>query len=917
MLSRLRSLWRGGVRRGAVEAEMAEEFRHHLELRTEDLVRGGMARDAAARRARLEFGHVDSHKEDARAARGLHVLDQVRFSWLDVKLGARMLARYPGLTLVGGLAMAFAIFVGAGTFHFINQLLDPTLPLPGGERIVGVRYWDRAANRLRLPTADDFLTWRAELRAIADLGAFQTTERNLAAGEEAGRPVKVARMTAAGFRVAGVRPLLGRTLVEADAEPGAAPVVVLGHRVWRTRLGSDPGIVGRTVRVGVARATVVGVMPEGFAFPQDHEMWEPLVMDGGRAGPSAPASVWVFGRLAPDATMAEAQAEASALVAGAAREAPSRYEGLSAQVLPYVRSLSGLRLGAALRLMIYQLDVYAALFLILVSANVALLMFARTATREREIVVRTALGASRGRIVSQLFVEALVLAVVATAAGLAATTPALRWIVGTLEEVGGAMPFWVDPVVGASTVLYAGALALLAAVVAGVVPALKATGRSMRARLGEVGAGAGGLRLGGLWTGIVVTQIAATVVFTGAAWVVARQASRSATVETFFPAEQYLGARIEMDRDGAAAGAGAGAASPADSAEAAFRRRYVAHLRDLERRVAEHPAVAAVTVAERLPMKAHEHALVEVEPAAGAGRAAPALPRHEVSSGAVDLRFFEVLGAPVLAGRAFDARDLAPQAGTVIVTASFVEEVLGGRSAVGRRIRYASAEPGAGPEPWREIVGVVRDLVADRTRSLDLEDPPRARVYHALDLARAPAYPLYLVARARGSAGDLAPAMHRLAETVSPALRVHDATTLDRANSDLARIWRLYADLVLGVSAIALFLSLAGIYAVTSFTVARRTREIGIRVALGARPARVVAEVFRRPFAHVGAGVAIGCVLIGALVWGLTGGRATARDGALLLAWGAGMLAVCGLACIGPTRRVLRVEPSRALSAES
>lgn len=893
---RLRAL----ARRDAVEREMDEELAFHLEMETRKNLRAGMRPEEARRQALIAFGGVDRHKEGVRDARWLSWANGLS---LDLRLGVRMLARYPWLTLVGGLAMAFAIFVGAGTFHFVNQLLDPTLPLPGGERIVGLRYWDRAGNEEELPLPDDLRTWREELRTVEDLGAFQTLEPNLSVGGEPGEPARVARISPAGFRVAGVRPLLGRTLVEADAEPGAPPAVVLGHALWRTRLGGDPSVVGRTVRLGGEEATVVGVMPEGFAFPRDHALWQPL-----RPGePGSGAALRVFGRLAPGATLEEAQTEAAALEARVARAAPERREHRGAQVLPFTESLSSLRVGLVVRVMVLQLNLFAGLFLVLVSANVALLMFARAATREGELVVRSALGASRGRIVAQLFAEALVLAALATVLGLAATGPALAWVQGQLRELGGELPFWFDPRVSAGTALYAGLLALVGAAVAGVVPALKATGRGMRTRLQQVGAGAGGLRLGGIWTWVILTQVAATVAFTGVGYVLARQAARSASVEAYFPAAQYLGVRVEMD--------GEPGARDADTTREAFRRRYAARVRELERRIAGHPAVAGVTLARHLPIKSHASALVETDEARP-GAPSPGTAAREVFSDAVDPGFFGVLGAPVLSGRAFDPRDLEKESRSVVVNASFVEEVLGGRNAVGRRLRYVSRDGTGEPGPWHEIVGVVRDLTAERSDPLDLDHPTGGRVYHPLELGGAAAYPVHLVAHVRGSPGALVPALHRTAQAVGPELRIHEPLTLDRANSDLASLWRLYASLILVVSAIALSLSLAAIYAVTSFAVARRTREIGVRVALGARPRRVVAEVLGRPLVQVAAGVAAGCLLAGAAVWGLTDGRATARDGVLLVALGAGMLGVCSAACIGPTLRVLRVQPARALGAE-
>ena len=899
--ARLRSLWRGLRHRADIEAEMTDEFRHHLALRTEDLIRQGVAPADAARQARIEFGHVEGHKEDARVSRGLRAFDQVRFSWLDVTLGMRMLARYPGLTLVGGLAMAFAIAMGAGTFHFVNQFLDPKLPLPAGERVIGLRYWDRTKNMEVTPLPSDLRSWGTELRTVEHLGGFRTVERNLSVGSDAGQPVRVAEMSPSGFRVAGIPPLLGRVLVDADAEAGAPMAIVLGYRVWQTRLGGDPAVVGRTIRLGENEATIVGVMPGDFAFPRDHMAWTPLRLNG--AGSSEPLRV--FGRLTPGATLETTLTEATALLARVTPQEPQRYEPLRVQALPYAESLSGINIGLRIRVMVHQFNVFAAVFLVLVSANVALLMFARTATREREIVVRTALGASRGRIVMQLFIEALVLAILASVIGLAATAPALGWVTDALTEIGADLPFWFDPTVSMSTAAYAALLALLSAAVAGVVPALKATGHGMRARLNQVSAGAGGLRLGGIWTGVVVTQIAATVAFTGVAYVLARQAARAASVETYFPASQYLGVRLEMDRE---------LLQGADTTRAGLLLRYAGDVRELERRLGEHPSVTGVTLAEQLPVKAHAGAVIEMDDA-GAGPDS-ARTQHEIFSEAVQPNFFEVLGAPILAGRGFDSRDLSAGGGTVIVTASFVEEVVQGRSAIGRRIRYVTREEGSEPGQWQEIVGVVQDLVTDRTRSLDLTDPPRARIYHALDPMHALNYPLHVVAHIRGNPQELVPVLHEMATAISPGLQVHEPLTLDRANSDLAKLWSLYAELILAVSAIALFLSLAGIYAVMSFTVSRRTREIGVRVALGAQPRRVIAEVFRSPFVQVGAGVAIGCLMMGALVWMLTEGRATAHDGLLLLAWGVGMIAICGLACIGPTLRALRVEPAEALSTE-
>ncbi len=826
---------------------------------------------------------------------------------LDAKLGVRMLARYPGLTVVAGLAMAFAIFVGAATFEFINQMVNPTLPLPDGERIVGLRYWNRAENDEELPLPYDLRIWREKLSTVEHLGGFLTVVQHLAVGEEPGEQVQVARISPVGFRVANTPPLLGRSLVQGDAEPGVSPVVVLGYRVWQTHFGGNSAVVGRTVRLGNVRRTVVGVMPESFGFPRDHNLWTPLRLEE-FSSDVEPRALRVFGRLASGATFAAAQAEMNAIAAASAREAPERHQYLTAEVLPYWESLSGTRMGLVLRAMLYHLNVYPALFLILVGGNIALLMFARAATRAKEIAVRNALGASQGRIVTQLFVEALVLGTLATVLGLAATGPLFRWLLDELRGVDMGLPFWFHGGLSPTTVVYAALLTLLGAVVAGVVPALKVTGRGMQARLQQTAAGAGGLRLGGIWTGVIVTQIAVTVVFTGAAYPVARQAARNASVQPYFPAEQYLGVRIEMDRENSVQGT--------REAEEEFIRRYASALRELERQITEDPTVSGVTLANQVPGKGGGVAWVDVE----GGRAAPldrGQPGHAARSNVVDFNFFDVFRTPVVTGRGLDSRDVGEGVNTVVVNASFAEDVLGGRSAIGRRMRYLGRDRSEEPGRWYEIVGVVRDLVADQMMVMSVfETPPKARIYHPLDPSRVGSYPLQMVVHVPGGPGKLVPTLYAIADAVSPGLSLHEIETLDRTNSDIELSWRLFAYLAVLVGGIALFLSLAGVYAVMSFTVARRTREIGVRVALGAKSPRVIAEIFRKPVAQIGTGVAVGSVLLGMLAGQLRPGGVTTTDGAVLLALGVGILGVCALACIGPTLQALRVEPAEALRAE-
>jgi hypothetical protein len=287
----------------------------------------------------------------------------------------------------------------------------------------------------------------------------------------------------------------------------------------------------------------------------------------------------------------------------------------------------------------------------------------------------------------------------------------------------------------------------------------------------------------------------------------------------------------------------------------------------------------------------------------------------------VDPDFFDVFQTPVLAGRGFAPSDTGSGANTVVVNQLFVNQTLAGRNAVGRRIRYqvADAQGVRKPGPWFEIIGVVRDLVPDPGAPMSLDNPADPVVYHTLGSNRTDSYPLYLATHVKsGDPMAVLPMLHRVAAEISPQLRLSDIQRLDQATSYDARGWNGFANFILLVSAIALVLSLACIYAITSFTVSRRTREIAVRVALGAQISTVVATVFRGPFVQVAVGVGVGCVMMGALVAlsmrdADVAVGAVARHGALLLAYGAAMMGVCALACVGPLLRVFRVEPTDVL----
>lgn len=891
----------------AAESRMKEEVGFHIEMEAARLVREmGLTPAEANRRARATFGGVTQHTETLREGRGLAWLGGMS---IDLRLGGRMLMKYPGLTLIGGVAMAFAIWIGALTFEMVNMFLAPSIPLPAGERIVQLRNKDIEKNANEPRSLYDFTVWRGAMSTVTDIGAWRDDVMNLASPDGDVRPAAIAAISVSAFRVASAAPLLGRTLVASDEVPGSPPVVVLGHDLWRTRFASDSGVVGKRVQLGESFATVVGVMPEGFRFPVAHELWIPLQTTAAPARREGPP-ITIFGRLAPGASRADAEAELSLIGQRASADFPDTHRHLRAQVTPYASVF--FEGGPSDRKLMFAFNLFAIALLVLLCGNVALLLFARAATRESELIVRSALGASRGRIVAQLVAEALVLGGVAAVVGLGAAGIVLeRWAPQFIAINLGTVPFWIEPHLSIGTVLYGIGLTVLCAVITGTLPAVRIT-RGLGARLKEGSAGGGGPRFGGVWTAVIVAQVAVTVAFPAVVFFERSEMNRISTFDVGFRSREYLALKLDADL----------LPAPSRADTVAQLVRFGAAYEALRRRVSAEPGVAGVTFVDRLPRDDHREALIELDDAAGS-RGEP----HVVSTAGIDPSYFDVLEAPVLAGRSFHTGDLVDGPRSVIVDQGFVDQVMGGLNPVGRRVRFsrrAAIGEVVPPSPWMEIVGVAKDLgmasAATRRRTSGL--------YLPLPTSSAPSINM-IVHVPQGDPLSVAPRVRMLANAVDARVRLSEFRRLDTVANAMLWIVGLWLRITAVLTAVAVLLSLAGIYAVLSFTVARRTREIGVRVALGASSRRIVAAIFRRPLIQVGAGIIGGAILVCLITLvlaappdsGSAGLRAAARAFTLgqvaqIVGYSILMMGVCLLACIVPTRRALGVEPTEALRAE-
>ena len=796
----------------------------------------------------------------------------------DYKLGLRMLLKYPGLTLAGGLAIAIAIGLGAGWYDGMRDFMRPTIPLPGGERIVEIEMRNLGGGGDERRLAHDFLEWKRDVRTVVDLGAYRTVERNLTLGDARPEPVTIAETTAAAFRVARVPPLIGRPLLDSDERPGADPVVVLGYTVWQQQFGGRENVIGQTVQLGTTTTTIVGVMPEGFAFPINHRLWVPLQLQPAGYAMLEGPTIRVYGRVAPDATQAQANAELSTIVERKAKESPRTHDRLRPRVLAYGGESPG-----DVTWLEFAIQYLPALLVLAVACmNVGTLIYARTATREAEIATRYALGAGRTRIVAQLFVEALVLSSIAAAVGLVGADLILRWGTGLyFAGLPGGAPFWVNPGLKFTTIVYAAAMTIAGATILGVLPGLKATSAHVHTQLRTLGVGGSTLRFGGFWTAAMIAQVAITVIFLPPAYGISEEALRDRRIRDEYPTERYLAVRVELNREGL----------PVEQVYA-----------ELERRIAQEPNVVAITYGDRLPGMGVPVQTAELEVVDGA--APMVIPNLWHAS--VGPQYFETFDVPIVAGRDFHQGDRVAGSTSVLVNEAFARRYLTGMTAVGRRLRFASRESAAGArEPWFEIVGVVADIGMTPT---DLGEAP----YLFRPASVAATSPVVMGVRVNGDPSALGPRIRAIAADLDLGLRLDEVRALDDIAWSVDVPAMIGAGAIAGVVVVGLFLSAAGIFSLMSVSVARRTREIGLRAALGATRTRLLAGVFSRALVLVGSGITAGALIL--VLFASLGDEVEIADLAEpLLMTSAVMLTVGLLACIEPARRALRIQPTDAL----
>ena len=803
----------------------------------------------------------------------------------DIRVAIRLLVRDRWMSLAAVTALALGLAANNTVFTIVNGLLLRDLPFEDPDRIVTIGMAPAGSPRpnagVSLP---DLVDWRIETKAFDGFGA--ATESTMNVADEHGAPQRLigAHISAGAFRLLGRAPLFGRDFTAEDDRVGADPVVILGYGVWQDRYLADPGVIGRTVRVSGVPSTVIGVMPEGFGFPVRSRLWQPLAMlpasafsDRGRR------TLEGFGRVAQGYTLDQARADLTAAAATLASHHPATNSGVEPRIAPFRERSIGGRIRAILPSLFAML-----LFVLLIAcANAANLLLARAVRRSSEIRVRQAIGASRGQIVRQLLVESVLLASIAGVAGLALSLAGVRLFSNAVMSVEEGLPYWIQFGMDWRVFTFLALLCLATGIAFGLVPAVHVTRMSVHSATTVVASGH-------RWMSrLVVLQLVLTPVLLTGAGLMVRSIEAQQHIDAGVQTSGLVRARLDL--------------SGPKYAESATRARFYQTLED---------RLAAL---DNLPASLVSNAPFE----GGAARrlliaGAPVMPVGErplVRTVTIGRGYFPTLGTRVNRGADFDAVNSRSNDFPVIVNERFVEQHLAKQDPIGRRIQL-SAPIGRNEQAESfVIVGVAPNIRQRSTEDSGAFDPI---VY--LSYAVNPVSVASILVRSDSAAGAVASLLSAQVREIDPDLPLFGVMTLDEslAQSDERRGLLVFGTICAIVGAIALVLATLGVYGVTAYTTAQRTREIGIRVALGAQAAQIRHLVAHGAFRQLRRGLSmgmIGALGLGQLLRGVLIGT-SGLDPVTLLGVGILLVVVTFVAALLPAQRAARLNPVAALRYE-
>jgi putative ABC transport system permease protein len=898
MFARLKSWVRASSQRDDFEREMQDEMRVHLELYQAELRRQGVPEAEARRRALAEFGSVEARKEECREAVGLRLFDELRG---DVSYALRLLRRSPAFTLVALLSLGLGIGANTAIFSLIDTVLVKTLPVEDPQGLFFVDNSGGKSGGSNGPPYPCFERLRDHNRFLSNIAAFD--ERLFKVSID-GVPERVRGQYASGsyFDLLGVRAAHGRLLTPADdAEPGRGgpdgAVAVISDGFWTRRFARDPAVLGRSVQVGTQWVTIVGVTPPGFfglqvGMPLDITL--PMMFAG--TGLQSTQSWWfsVIARPAPGATVEQARADLEVLwdayltEVGMPREKRGYFSGIA--LVPAARGANELRRDYSEPLLIVMAIV--GVVLLIGCANVANLLLARATARQDEMAVRLAIGASRGRLVRQLLTEGVVLVSLGAGAGLLFARWGVSFLIAVLS--GPSEKVVLEPHFDLRVLGFTAAVSMATALLFSLAPALRAT----RVDAAKPGAAGGTTTHNHLGRALVVVQVTLSVLLLCGAALFLRTLHNLNSVPSGFDRDGVLTMQVEATVPGRTVPPKTPAEFRADHA------RLGAVWSGFIERVREAPGVSSAAVATMNPVSGWFRGVrIAIHGPVRGPEKDRGISLNQVSEG-----YFETTGIRLLAGRSFTPRDRSGSLRVAILNQTAAREFFGDESPLGRQVNF----PGQRVQDEFEIVGIVAD-----TRYKDLRTPDQRMAYLPLEQAIDPITTAIVAVRGPGDVTRLAPSIRAIATEIVPGGFVTGIATLEQqVEMSLVRE-RMLALLATFFAALALILACIGLYGVMAYGVVRRTREIGIRIAIGARQGSVIWMLVRETLLLVGIGAVLGTLAsltantyIAAQLFGVT-----PRDPLAIVV----ALSILGLVTLVagyvPARHASRIDPVRALRA--
>jgi putative ABC transport system permease protein len=877
--SRTGCLLRNAVRRNQIDRELTEEVASFVELLTEKKMKEGMSETEARREAILEVGGVEQVKEEVRAGRTGFALETFL---QDIRYGMRSLLKKPGFTLTAVIALALGIGANTAIFSVINGVLLRSLSYANPDGIVML--WERnfanATQQKNVVSPANFLDWQKQSTSFEQMAAIADQRVNLTGGKSEPEEIKAQFVSQTFFPALGVQPIIGRFFLPEEDRIGSDLVIVLSHQLWQNRFGGDPAIIGQQATISGRQRTIVGVMPTGFHFLDNQvKAWMPLALDPAiNYREKTGRYLRVVARLKPTVTMQQAQSELTGIAKQLEQALPKYNTGWDVNVIPIHEQVVG-----EIRPILVVLFAAVAFVLLIACANVANLLLSRAASRQKELALRAALGASRVRLVRQMLTESVLLALLGGLLGVLLAFWGIQLLIGFgPDNIPRLNEITIDPRV----LLFTFAVSLLTGLVFGLIPAVQASRPDLNDALKEGSRGSTGGRSGTFRNVFVVAEVSLALVLLVGAGLMIRSFLRLQAVETGFNPENVLTMRAQLPKK-----------------KYAEPQQILDFFKQAQDRIAALPGVQAVGAISYLPLTG---GLASRDAFKITGQPAPA-PGQEpgVEVRVITPSYFRAMGIPLLKGRLLDERDVK-ESRVLLINETMAKRYFAGVDPVGKQMEVFW--DGSGPD---EIVGVVGDI---REGSLNKEPEPAIYWSHP----RVPYSGMALVVRASGDASRLATAVQKEIRAIDPDQPVSDVRTMQQVIAKSIARPRFNTLLLTIFAGVALVLASVGLYGVMNYSATQRTHEVGIRMALGASRADIMRLVVGNGMVLTFAGIVIGLLAS----WGLTRVMTnllfgiTATDLPTFIGVSAVLAAVAFIANYIPARRATRVNPVIALRYE-